>query len=80
MWIGLDNNVISVNRRRILNDYRFSVLDTYQNEWNLRIESVTQKDAGEYTCKLATNPATESIVILIVNGKCEKNSTIFSSQ
>lgn len=66
VWTGPEETVLTYGRQRITSDERFSVERPYLNDWNLHIRHVKPRDAGEYLCKVNTNPPQTKRVNLMV--------------
>ncbi|XP_042225886.1 uncharacterized protein LOC121868917 [Homarus americanus] len=62
-----DLHILTVDKYKYSTDGRLSVAyDEEQHEWLLKIQGVTQHDAGRYECQVSTKPVLSFIVNLEV--------------
>lgn len=60
--------------RRVIDDFRFSVVRPYNKEWNLQIRDIRREDQGQYRCAINTNPVKNKLVMLHVKGKHDERN------
>lgn len=66
----MDSGVtLTYEDRRVVDDWRFSVVRPYLREWNLQIRDVQWPDQDMYRCTINTTPVKSKIVSLHVKGR-----------
>jgi len=68
-WLDHKSILLTYEDRRVVDDFRFSVVRPYITEWNLQIRDIKWEDQGQYRCTINTNPVKSKIVMLHVKGK-----------
>jgi len=68
-WLDHKSIPLTYEDRRVVDDFRFSVVQPYVKEWNLQITDIKWEDQGQYRCTINTNPVKSKIVMLHVKGK-----------
>lgn len=70
-WIRHEDlHILTVDKYKYSTNHRLSVEhDAASQEWLLKIQSVSQEDAGMYECQVSTKPLLSFIVSLEVVGK-----------
>ena len=68
-WLDHKSIPLTYEDRRVVDDFRFSVVRPYIKEWNLQIRDIKWEDQGQYRCTINTNPVKSKIVMLHVKGK-----------
>lgn len=61
--------VLTIEDRRLIDDWRFSIVRPFVREWNLQIRDVQWQDQDQYRCTVNTDVIKSKIVSLHVKGK-----------
>ena len=59
---------LTLDTKRLIHDYRFTVAHPDVREWNLHISGVERTDQGHYLCTINTSPPQHKKVVLYVKG------------
>jgi neuronal growth regulator 1 len=65
-WLDSKSIPLTYEDRRVVDDFRFSVVRPYVKEWNLQIRDIKWQDHGPYRCTINTNPVKSKKVMLHV--------------
>jgi neuronal growth regulator 1 len=65
-WLDHKSIPLTYEDRRVVDDFRFSVVRPYVKEWNLQIRDIKWEDQGQYRCTINTSPVKSKIVMLHV--------------
>jgi len=68
-WLDHKSIPLTYEDRRVVDDFRFTVVRPHVKEWNLQILDIKWDDKGQYRCTINTNPVKSKIVMLHVKGK-----------
>jgi len=68
-WLDRQSIPLTYEDRRVVDDVRFSVVRSYDTQWNLQIHDVRLDDQGLYRCAVNTNLLSNKVVMLHVQGK-----------
>jgi len=66
VWLDHKSIPLTYEDRRVVDDFRFSIVRPYLKEWNLQILNIKWEDQGPYRCTINTNPVKSKKVMLHV--------------
>ena len=77
-WLDHKSIPLTYEDRRVVDDFRFSVVRPYIKEWNLQIRDIKWDDQGQYRCTINTDPVKSKIVMLHVKGESSSQQFLSS--